>query len=287
MSLPSLKVFLELSKVKITFAVALTTITGYLLAGGSFDKYLVLPTVGIFLLACGASAINHFQERDQDAKMDRTRLRPIPSGRISPAGALIFALLLTVTGSYLLYTGPGMLAMELGLIALIWYNAIYTPLKKKTAFAVVPGAIIGSIPPLVGWVAARGHLGDPRAIFMAFFFFIWQVPHFWLLMLKYGDEYVKAGFPSITQHYSSRQIKNITFIWILATVVAALMLPVFDVVQSWVVMSGLFLSSVWLIAQFTGLLSANEVPFSPIRYFMKINYFVLAVIIFLSLDRFL
>ena len=287
MKLPSIKVFLELSKVKITFAVALTTITGYLLAGGSFDKYLILPTLGIFLLACGSSAINHFQERDQDAKMDRTRHRPIPSGRISPAGALAFAFLLSLAGSVLLYIGAGMLGMQLGLIALIWYNAIYTPLKKKTAFAVVPGAVIGSIPPLVGWVAARGHIGDPRAIFMAFFFFIWQVPHFWLLMLKYGEEYVKAGFPSITQHYSPRQIKHITFVWILATVVSALMLPAFDVVDSWVAMGGLVISSVWLVAQFSRLLSFRDLAFSPIKYFMKINYFVLAVIIFLSLDRFL
>lgn len=283
----NLTVFLELSKVKITFAVALTTITGYLLAGGSFDIGLILPTLGIFLLACGSSAINHFQERDQDAKMERTRNRPIPSGRISPAGALVFAFLLSASGSVLLYLGSGMLGMQLGLIALIWYNAVYTPLKKKTAFAVVPGAVIGSIPPLVGWVAARGHLGDPRAIFMAFFFFIWQVPHFWLLMLKYGDEYVKAGFPSITQLYTSRQIKHITFIWILATAVSALMLPVFDVVDSWVVMGGLLISSIWLVGQFTRLLSIRDLPFNPIRYFMKINYFVLAVIIFLSLDRFI
>lgn len=287
MKLPPLKVFLELSKVKITVAVALTTITGYLLAGGSFDKYLILPTLGIFLLACGSSAINHFQERDQDAKMDRTCNRPIPSGRISPAGALIFAFLLSAAGAVILYRGAGMLGMELGIIALIWYNAIYTPLKKKTAFAVVPGAIVGSIPPLVGWVAARGHLGDPRAIIMAFFFFIWQVPHFWLLMLKYGEEYAGAGFPSVTQVYSARQLKNITFIWILATVVAVLALPVFDVVDSWVVMGGLLLSSVWLLAEFTRLLSPRDLPFNPMKYFIKINYFVLAVIIFLSLDRFL
>jgi protoheme IX farnesyltransferase len=122
---------------------------------------------------------------------------------------------------------------------------------------------------------------------MAFFFFIWQVPHFWLLMLKYGEEYTQAGFPSITQLYSSRQIKHITFIWILATAVSTLMLPAFDVVESWVVMAGLLISSIWLVGQFTRLLSVRDIAFSPIRYFMKINYFVLAVIIFLSLDRFI
>lgn len=279
--------FLELSKVKITFAVALTTITGYLLAKGEFDAGLVLPTFGIFLLACGSSAINHFQERDKDALMERTRNRPIPSGRISPFGALLFAMALVAAGSYLLFFSSGFLGMQLGLLALIWYNIIYTPLKKRTAFAVVPGAVIGSIPPLVGWVAAGGELVDPRAMFMAFFFFIWQVPHFWLLMLKYGEEYTRAGFPSITSIYSPRQIKNITFIWIVATAVSALMLPAFDVVESWVVVIGLFLSSFWLVGQFFVLLKNNETAFSPIRYFMKINYFVLAVIIFLSLDRFI
>jgi protoheme IX farnesyltransferase len=278
---------LELSKVKITFAVALTTITGYLLAHGEFSAGLILPTLGIFLLACGSSAINHFQERDKDALMERTKNRPIPSGRISPFGALLFALALVSAGSYLLYIGSGFLGMQLGLLALIWYNIIYTPLKKRTAFAVVPGAVIGSIPPLVGWVAAGGELADPRAMFMAFFFFIWQVPHFWLLMLKYGEEYKQAGFPSITSIYSARQIKNITFIWIVATAVSALMLPAFNVVESWVVVIGLFLSSLWLVGQFFSLLKNNESAFSPIRYFMKINYFVLAVIIFLSLDRFI
>ena len=283
----TVKVFLELSKVKITFAVALTTVTGYFLAGGDIDSGLFIPTIGIFLLACGSSAINHYQEREQDLMMERTRQRPIPSGRISPSGALLFAFLLVVAGSYILYLGSGFLGMQLGLLALIWYNIIYTPLKKRTAFAVVPGAVIGSIPPLVGWVAAGGNLNDPRALFMAFFFFIWQVPHFWLLMLKYGEEYTKAGFPSITKIYSSRQIKNITFIWILATAVSTLMLPAFNVVESWVVMAGLLISSIWLIGQFTRLLSVRDLPFSPIKYFMKINYFVLAVIIFLSLDRFI
>jgi heme o synthase len=282
-----LQVFLELSKVKITFAVALTTITGYLLAGGSFDVGLILPTIGIFLLACGSSAINHYQEREKDALMERTRERPIPSGRISPGGALAFAFVLTSAGSAILYLSSGMLGMQLGLLALIWYNIIYTPLKKRTAFAVVPGAVIGSIPPLVGWVSAGGGLSDPRAWFMAFFFFIWQVPHFWLLMLKYGEEYTNAGFPSITKIYSARQIKNITFIWILATAVSALMLPAFNVVESWVVMAGLLISSIWLVGQFTRLLSVRDIAFSPIKYFMKINYFVLAVIIFLSLDRFI
>lgn len=275
---------LELSKVRITLAVSLTTITGYVLARGRFDEGLILPTLGIFILACGSSALNHYQEKDKDALMDRTKDRPIPSGRISPQGALIFAFLLIMTGSALIWISSGLLALQLGLLALIWYNFIYTPLKKRTAFAVVPGAIIGSLPPLVGWVAAGGSLIDPRAMIIAFFFFIWQVPHFWLLLLKFGKEYEKAGFPSITSIYSDKQIKSTTFIWTMATAVTALMLPVFGIMDTVVMSIGLLMATLWLIYKFSGLLRRTEEKFNPRYYFIKINYFVLFVLIFLSID---
>ncbi|MFU8843248.1 MAG: protoheme IX farnesyltransferase [Bacteroidales bacterium] len=278
---------LELGKVRITFAVSLTTITGYILAAGTIDAGLILPTVGIFLLASGSSAINHYQEKERDGLMQRTHNRPIPSGRISPLGALIFAILLSVTGSVLIYAGSGMLPMQLGILALIWYNGIYTPLKKKTAFAVVPGSVIGAIPPLVGWVAGGGSLSDPRALFIAFFFFIWQVPHFWLLLLKFGKEYEKAGLPSITSIYSDKQIKNTTFVWTMATAVAALMLPVYGIVNSKIIGVGLLIAVIWLVFVFSKLLTRSEEAFNPRHYFMKINYFVLFMIIFLSVDVFI
>jgi len=282
-----LNTLLELSKVRITFAVSLTTITGYVMASGRFDTGLILPTLGIFILACGSSALNHYQEKDKDAKMKRTQNRPIPGGRISPNGALAFALLLTIIGSGLIYIGSGFLAMQLGILALIWYNGIYTPLKKRTAFAVVPGSVIGAIPPMVGWVAGGGSLADPRALIIAFFFFIWQVPHFWLLLLKFGKEYEDAGFPSITSFYSNKQIKNTTFIWTMATAVTALMLPVFGIVNSVVIALGMLIAVVWLVVVFSKLLKPGDEKFNPRYYFMKINYFVLFMIIFLAVDSLL
>lgn len=280
-----LKIYLELSKVKITIAVSFTTITGYVLAKGAFDSGLILPTIGIFILACASSALNHYQERYADAKMERTKNRPIPSGRISPKHALIFVFILTLLGSYLLFKGSNFLGLQLGLLAMIWYNAIYTPLKRKTAFAVIPGSVIGSLPPLVGWVAAGGSLFDPSAMILAFFFFIWQVPHFWLLMLKYGEEYKKAGYPNIVTIYSSQQIKNTTFIWTLSTVIAALMIPYFGITNSFISNVGVVLACFWLIFVFIKLLRTSQSPFNPFYYFMRINYFVLAIIIFLSIDH--
>lgn len=282
-----LKLIVELGKMKITFAVSLTTITGYVLANGGFDSGLILPTLGIFLLACGSSALNHYQERDKDAMMERTKNRPIPSGEISPAGAMIIAILFIVSGSMLIYFGSNFLAMQLGILALIWYNAIYTPLKKKTAFAVVPGSVIGAIPPAVGWVAAGGLITDPKILILSFFFFIWQVPHFWLLLLKYGKEYEKAGLPSLTSIYSENQIKNITFIWTLATAIASLMIATFGIMDALITRILLLLAAVWLVIGFADLIIRKNQDFKPFKYFMKINYFVLVVLVLLSIDVYL
>jgi len=221
----NLRILAELSKIRITFAVALTTIAGYLLASGRFDSGMILPTLGIFILACGSSALNHYQDSDRDILMERTKNRPIPAGKISRNNTLLIAILLSAIGSALIYIGSDFVGFQLGLLALIWYNAIYTPMKRKTAFAVIPGSVIGAIPPVVGWVAGGGSITDPHAVILAFFFFIWQVPHFWLLMLRYGKEYEKAGYPAITSLYSDKQVRYITFLWTFATAISALMIP--------------------------------------------------------------
>ncbi len=274
----------ELSKVKITFAVALTTIAGYLLASGSFNTGLILPTIGIFILACGSSALNHFQDSDRDGLMKRTQNRPIPSGRITKNKVLLLAVILSVAGSAIIYIGSDFVGMQLGLLALIWYNGIYTPMKRKSAFAVIPGSVIGAIPPLVGWVAGGGELFDPRALILAFFFFIWQVPHFWLLMLKYGKEYEEAGYPSITLLYDEKQIRYITFLWTFATAVTALMLPLFGLIHHVAIILTVMLSVIWLVVVFSGILRKQLKPFNPFYYFMRINYFVLVIIIALAVD---
>ncbi|MBN1339805.1 MAG: protoheme IX farnesyltransferase [Bacteroidales bacterium] len=284
MAFPSPNTFLELAKVKITFAVSLTTVTGYLLAKNAFDSGIILPVSGIFLLACGSSAINHLQERKRDALMNRTQGRPLPSGKITPFAATLFAVILVSGGSLLLWTGSGLTATLLGLLALAWYNLVYTPLKTRTAFAVVPGSLIGAIPPLVGWVAGGGSLSDPRAMILAFFFFIWQVPHFWLLLLKYSREYERAGMPSLTGSFSITQIKKMTFIWTLSTAVSALMLPASGIIRSMTFSVAVAVASIWLVAAFSGLILKKGGQFDPFRYFMKINFFVLLIIVFLSLD---
>lgn len=279
-----LKILLEINKVKITVAVMFTTIAGYVLAKHTLDTGIILPTLGIFILACGAAALNHYQDKNKDALMERTKNRPIPSGKINADWVLVISFSEIILGTWLIYIGSNFLAAQLGLLALIWYNFIYTPLKRKTAFAVIPGSIIGAIPPMVGWTAAGGSITDPQLLILGFFFFIWQVPHFWLLMLKYGKEYEDAGYPSITSMVSKEQIKRATFMWTAATAISAIMLTVSGLVSTVFFKIIVLTAAIWLIVVFSKLLRPKNVEFNPFYYFMRINYFVLIMIIALSID---
>jgi len=217
--------------------------------------------------------------------MDRTKKRPIPSGEISPINALKIALILILAGSIILYSGSGILALFLALLNLIWYNGIYTPLKKKNPLAIVPGSLVGAIPPAVGWVAGGGSIFDPGILIISFFFFIWQIPHFWLLLLVLDKDYEKAGFPTLTKIFSHIQLARITFIWIIATVVTGLIIPLFGITKFPGINFLLLAAGIWLGWNAFKLLkgTANMISF---RFaFREINVFALLVIVLLSIDK--
>lgn len=276
---------LELGKVRITFFVAVTTSIGYIFFSRALDWGIVLPSIGVFILSSGSSAFNHYQERFTDALMDRTKGRPIPSGRISSAGAFIAASTMVLSGLAMIYFSGNLTAMLLGLLALIWYNLVYTPLKKKYAMAVVPGSLIGAIPPVIGWAAAGGNILDFRIISLAMFFFIWQIPHFWLLLLIYGKDYEKAGFPTLTQIFSNEQLSRITYVWIIALTISCLLIPVFDLSTSIVTLILVMASGVWLIWKSTPILTGYLERMNFRNAFININLYVLAVSFILSLDK--
>jgi len=279
-----LKIISELGKVRISVAVAFTTFTGYMLSHGTFDRGFVLPFIGIFLLACGASAFNQLQETETDKIMKRTAGRPLPSGRITKTGAFAIALAYFLSGCLVLYFGPGLLTLLVGISTFVWYNLIYTPLKKVTAFATVPGSMVGALPPLAGWVAGGGSLTDPRALALGFFFFMGQIPHFWLLLLKLGKQYEMAKLPSLTQLLTDEQIKRLTFVWIVATAVSALALPLFKLQdQVWSVTFIILLSAA-LIVIFFPLLNRKK-PFNVGKSFVLINVYYLFVMLVMIGDR--
>jgi protoheme IX farnesyltransferase len=188
-------------------------------------------SLGVFLLSAAACTANQIIERDYDQLMERTLNRPIPSGQISVRNALIIYILLFISGIVILFSFS-LEAAILGVVSNIWYLGIYTLLKRKTPFATIPGAIVGALPFLIGWISAGGSLLNPNVIIIAFYLYMWQIPHFWLLMIIYGDDYEKAGFPSLQRVFNNRMLRLWTFMWILAAIIISLTLPYFKVVSS-------------------------------------------------------
>jgi protoheme IX farnesyltransferase len=280
-----IKILFELVKVRITVFVTVTTAFGYIAATSHIDLQMIPVLFGVLFLAFGSAAFNHYQEKEFDIKMDRTKGRPIPSGRINSSNALYISLFFVLSGSVILLLGSNLLALGLGLLNLLWYNFIYTLLKRRSAFAIVPGSLVGAIPPMIGWVGAGGSLLDPQIIVIAFFFFIWQIPHFWLLLLVLDKDYRQAGFPTLTQVFSREQLSRITFIWIIATAVTGLMIPLFGIVSDFWINLGLFFSGALLTWKAFGLL-ADTNDFRIFNYnFRYINYFALIVVFLISIDK--
>lgn len=278
----------ELTRVRVTIAVTLTSATGYLAAAGRFEWAMWVPVLGVFLLASGSSALNQVQEARTDGLMKRTRNRPIPSGRVDRTTAFFLAGMLVLAGMFCLASVAAnrSAVIVLGAFALVWYNGVYTLLKRVTAFAVVPGALIGAIPPVIGYAAAGGEPTDPFILLVASFFFIWQVPHFWLLLLMWGDQYRDAGLPTLTGVFSRRQLQRITFMWILATATGGLCLPALaqdGMTLPWKV--AMVLASVWLGMESTSLLKMRRERASVFRRaFLQINLYAMMTALFLSLS---
>jgi protoheme IX farnesyltransferase len=279
---------LTLMKARITVATTVTTGAGYILATGQLRGEIWLPLLGTFLLASGSSALNQCQEVDIDARMPRTKNRPLPAGRISLAAGLFLSGLLILLGLYFLASVERntLQLLGLGAFAVFWYNGVYVYLKRVTAFAAVPGALVGALPPIIGWTAGGGELQDPLILLLAAFFFIWQIPHFWLLLLMQGEEYQAAGLPSLTMIFSPRQLFRITFMWVLATAVAGIVLPAIArtaVPWYWgVAMAG---ASLWLAMKAMVLLRPPSPRLRPtyVRAFIHINVYALLITICLSL----
>ena len=268
---------LELVKFRISVASTFTAAAGYIAFRRGADLGLATTLLGILLLAMGSCALNEVQEREHDARMERTRHRPLPRGTFSPAQATALALGLAAAGFLLLLLAHNLAAALLGALAMLWYNGFYTPLKRVSAFAVVPGAVIGALPPAIGWCAAGGALRDPGVLALAFVFFIWQVPHFWLLVGLHHDGYEGAGFPTLMTLFGKTRLARLTFTWTCGTAAACALLPVFRIVQSAPPLALLAAAALWLVATGLPLLRRDiDIP-GYRRAFMNINLFALAL----------
>ena len=187
--------FLALAKPRLNTLVIATSAVGYYMGTeGAIDVLAFVHTlIGTALVAGGAAALNQVTERDVDSRMQRTRLRPMPDGRLQPAEALRFGLALSALGLLQLGFGANVLAAAVALASLVTYISVYTPLKRRTSAATVIGAVPGALPPVIGWTAARGALTAEAAALFAIVF-LWQVPHFFAIAWMCREDFKKAGF---------------------------------------------------------------------------------------------
>src|SRR3954471_20056788 len=208
--------YFTLTKPKVQLLLLLTTITTMYVAGEPSVSLVAVTVLGGFLSAGGAGAFNHWYDRDIDAAMGRTASRPVPSGRITPRAALIYAFALQAAGFLVLATAANVLSACLALAGFVWYTLVYTVwLKRRSPQNIVIGGAAGGGPPLVGWAAVTGSVA-PAALYLFAIVFYWTPPHFWALSLLMKDEYARVGVPMMPVVHGEvetrRQIVLYTFL---------------------------------------------------------------------------
>lgn len=188
-------VLLELTKPRLAAMVLVTTAAGfYLAAPGVVDHWLLAATLlGTGLAGAGSLVLNQYIERDEDARMERTASRPIPSGRIDAQDALVYGALLTGLGLAVLALGVNLLAGAVTAVTVVLYVAVYTPMKRWTPLCAIVGAVPGALPPVTGWTAASGAI-EPGACAVFAIMFLWQLPHSLAIARLYEEDYARAGF---------------------------------------------------------------------------------------------
>ena len=229
-----LSTYAELSKLGIVLLVLVSAAAGFMLAaprGPTFPWARGLAALaGVMLLSCGASALNQVQERDRDARMARTARRPLPSGRLTPAQGMLFAAAGIVAGAAVLWGTCGPVAGALGIVAAAFYNGLYTPwLKPSSPFAAVPGAVPGALPPVIGWVAGGGSPLDAGALILFGILFLWQMPHFWALAIRYRADYAAGGFPMVAEAVGLEGAARLISLYAFGLTALSLAAPTFGV----------------------------------------------------------
>ncbi|HKK69069.1 MAG TPA: protoheme IX farnesyltransferase [Bacteroidales bacterium] len=283
-SLKKINAFLKLIRLRLSLLVTFSALTGYLFTGHPEVFSLFVLATGVFLLAAGSSALNQYQERQLDAMMERTRSRPIPLGLVQVWEALLIAISIIISGVLILWQLQTT-TMLLGLLNILLYNGLYTPLKTKTPLSILPGALVGAIPPLMGWSVSGESLIHPHILFLASFMFLWQIPHFWLLMIMYGKDYERAGFSTISSHFKPTSLKIIVFAWASTTSIFLLSFSLFGLMMPLMLILFLFGINLLFILLFYRFLFGR--PENILSAFITINSFMAIVLLLFVVIGFL
>jgi protoheme IX farnesyltransferase len=227
----SIKQMMSLTRPMLSLFVSFTSLATCIYFQRTITREAVFLFSGVFSLSCAASALNQLQERRSDSRMERTKIRPLPLGLFKVRFTTILLVILSVLGVSFLYYGANPVAAFMGAVTIFTYNGVYTPLKTKTPFALFPGALAGCLPVLIGCAAGLGRI-VPKAVCVAAFVFLWQMPHFLLLLLRYETDYRRSGFATLLSRVSPQRLRTIIRIWTLATGGSTILFPALGIIWS-------------------------------------------------------
>ncbi|GMU94280.1 MAG: protoheme IX farnesyltransferase [Candidatus Hydrogenedentota bacterium] len=255
--------YVELTKPRILVMVLVTATLGFFMGGMGFHGFAAVDglfylLIGVAMTSAGAGALNHYLEREPDALMDRTRNRPIPSGKVAPHHALLFGEYLVLGGVLVLLWRVNLLTAFLALLTAFLYVLVYTPMKRLTWLNTLIGAVPGALPPMGGWAAATGRVELGAWVLFAILF-IWQQPHFYSIAWMFRDDYRKGGFrmlpvedPQGTRTF--RQILGFS-----ALLVPVSMLPAWIGQNGLIYLAGALLLGAWMFASCLPLVRSGSV----------------------------
>ncbi|MGH9833601.1 MAG: heme o synthase [Blastocatellia bacterium] len=280
-----LAAYVDLTKPRITFLVVLSALAGFTLGSLSPFNWIQLlhTTVGIALLSSGISALNQYWERDLDALMQRTKLRPLPAGKLTARNALIFGVAISLVAEIYLARFVNPLTALWGFVALASYLFLYTPLKTRTRWCTFIGAFPGALPPLLGWTAARNELGV-EAIVLFGIMFLWQFPHFHAISMMYREEYARAGIRMLPVvepdgRSTARQIVGYTI-----ALVPVSLLPTLLDFSGWFYFAGAAVLGLWFLR--ASILTAKQMTREQSRRLLKASVLYLPLLLgLMALNR--
>lgn len=280
----TLQTFLEITKFRLVSLVLWSVVVGFFMASGDLPDFpmLVRTLLGTAMIGSGAMALNQYQEREADARMKRTKNRPLPAGRIRPAAVLWLGILLSVAGFSVLFFSVNQLAGTLSGLTLLGYLFIYTPLKSKTFLCTLVGAVPGAVPPLLGWTAARGAAG-PEAWVLFSILFLWQLPHVLAIGWVNREDFQRAGFRmlSVTDVAGERVGRRI-LIYSLALIPVSL-LPEFLGMTGKIYGGATLLLGIWFAA--SGLQTWQELEERAPSFFRHSIIYLTVLFLLMLLDK--
>jgi len=217
---------------QLSLATSLATVSGALLAHPAAGIRLSAIFVGSFLFALAVTWLNQIQERLDDSGMTRTNNRPLANKTLPVHYAIAWASFCLAVSITLLFACGGWSAVVILGVVILFYNGIYTPMKKRSPFALILGAIAGGAPPVLGWVCEGGEIVNVTPLILFLLLFIWQVPHFWLTAERHRLDYQRVNFPLPRSVFGERFYSHLLVLWVMAFCVALLALPAFGVVHA-------------------------------------------------------